>query len=104
MSRILVDLNPATGPKDAPVNRPRVTDTQSGRVLLDLWDTWEWDAYVVRNDGGLVTLRLRSYPGTVEGGLTIDADAGTYAIRPRHRWWAFRAVRQRLRAAGLKRS
>lgn len=101
--RIVVDLNTATGPKDAPVHRPRVVDTQTGRVLLDLWDTWDWDAKVLRNDRASVTLAMRRYPGTARATLEIDAEAGTYVLSHVAGRWSMRELRSRLKAAGLRR-
>lgn len=103
MTRIGVDLNTAQGPKDQPVDRPRVVDTQTRRVLLDLWDTWDWDARVVSNDGAVVTLAMRRYPGTASAVLTIDADAGTYRLAAVRGRWRIRPLRARLRKAGLTR-
>ena len=102
--RIVVDLNTATGPKDAPVDRPRVTDTQTGRVLLDLWDTWDWDARVLRNERAVVVLALRRYPGTAGVTVEIDAGAGTYRLTHVRGRWAVRPLRARLKAAGLSRA
>lgn len=101
--RLLVDLNTAQGPKDAPVDRPRITDTQSGRVLLDLWDTWDWDAKVLRNDRATVVLAMRRCPGTAHATLEIDAEAGTYRMTHVSGRWAMRSLRARLKAAGLRR-
>ncbi|HEX8004539.1 MAG TPA: hypothetical protein VF519_17760 [Mycobacteriales bacterium] len=94
--RLLVDLNPAEG-----VRRPRVVDTQTGRVLLDLWDTWDWDAKVVRNDRASATLALRR--GGAHVTLELDAEAGTFRLRHVRGRWAARTLRRRLRAAGLRR-
>jgi len=102
--RISVDLNTAAGPKDAPVDRPRVVDTQTGRVLLDLWDTWDWDAKVLRNERAVVLLAMRRHPGTASANLEIDADAGTYRLTHVRGRWSVRALRARLKAAGLSRA
>ncbi len=104
MTRITVDLNTAQGAKDHPVDRPRVVDTATGTVLLDLWDTWDWDARVVSNDGGTVTLALRRYPGTTSAVLTIDADARTYRLGAVRGRLHVLPLRSRLRAAGLSRA
>lgn len=101
--RLLVDLNTAHG-KSEPVHKPRVTDTQTGRVLLDLWDTWEWDAKVLRNDRATVVLALRRHPGRTHAQLEIDAEAGTYRLTHVRGRWALRPLRARLRAAGLRRA
>jgi hypothetical protein len=103
VSRVSVDLNTAQGPKDAPVDRPRVVDTSTGRVLLDLWDTWDWDARVVSNERATVTLALRRHPGTANAVLTIDAEAGTYRLAAVRGRWQMRELRSRLRKAGLSR-
>ena len=101
--RIVVDLNPSAG-RDAPVDRPRVVDTQTGRVLLDLWDTWDWNATVISNERGSVSLALRRTPGTARATLDIDADAGTYRLSDVSGRWALRPLRARLKAAGLRRA
>lgn len=102
--RLHVDLNTAQGPKDHGIDRPRVTDTQSGRVLLDLWDSWDWDAKVVRNERATVVLAMRHNPGKAHATLEIDAEAGTYRLTHVSGWWRVRSLRARLKAAGLKRA
>lgn len=44
------------------VYRPRITDTRTGRVLVDLWGT-PWDGGVEFEQEGHVLLRLWRYPG-----------------------------------------
>ena len=102
--RLRVDLNTADAPAGEPVDRPRVVDTQSGRVLLDLWDTWDWDARVLRNDRATVLLAVRRHPGKARASLEIDAEAGTYRLTHVARRWALRPLRSRLKAAGLRRT
>jgi len=101
--RLRVDLNTSDAPGE-PVDRPRVVDTQSGRVLLDLWDTWDWDARVLRNDRATVLLAVRRHPGKARASLEIDAEAGTYRLTHVVGRWAMRPLRSRLRAAGLRRT
>lgn len=100
--RITVDLNTAIGPKDVAVDRPRVVDTQTGRVLLDLWDTWDWGAKVLRNERAAVVLAL--HRGKARANVEIDADAGTYRLTHVRGRWSVRTLRARLKAAGLSRA
>ena len=61
------------------VNAPRVIETASGRVLLDLWGT-DWDATVFFHEVGRVQLDCRRYHAG--GGLSVvlDVARGCYQI------------------------
>ena len=61
------------------VRSPRITDTESGEVLLDLWGGTMWDGEVSFGDGGEVILVLRRYPGDVPGFTAhIDTRSRTF--------------------------
>jgi hypothetical protein len=84
--------------------QPHLTDTRTGRVLLDLWgaSTWDWDGTVEGCTASTVTLALRRFPGTVSCTVVIDADALTCAISDAARGGkGLDPLRERLRAAGL---
>lgn len=61
-----------TGRMSHEICSPRITDTQSGEMIVDLWTDPSWDASVQWLDNGVLRLRLRHY---LEGGSTIlDVD------------------------------
>lgn len=60
-------------------NAPRLIDTATGRVLVDLWGE-DWDAVVSWPGHDLAQLELRRYGGPGACTLLIDAAAQTYRI------------------------
>lgn len=79
MARLTVEIDSYPGPRDQWIDRPRVVDADTGRVVLDLTDT-DWDAKPQRVDGPYAVLDLRRWPGRPRCVLAIDADAMTYAL------------------------
>ena len=83
---------------------PRVTDTATGDVLLDLWGagSFGWFAWVVGAEGPVLSLgvgRVMSDSGCT---VVIDADARTYALRDAKRAGkGLDHVRERLAIGGL---
>lgn len=84
--------------------QPRVTDTRTGDVLLDLWGagSFGWFGWVVDAPEPVIELGLRRVQSETGCTVVIDADARTYALRD-----VLRAgkgldhVRERLRLGGL---
>ncbi len=103
--RFLVELDHDDGPHDHPIERPRVTDTVTGAVLLDMWlpETWDWDARPLSWEGPVLALHLRRFPGTLDVMLKIDADTRKYYVRGARWRPGLRPLVRRLHAAGLTR-
>lgn len=81
MARLAVEFDEYCGPRDQWIDRPRVIDTATGRVLVDLTNTL-WDAIVHRNEGAAVVLSMRHWPaGSKTCVLEIDAGALTFELR-----------------------
>lgn len=60
---------------------PRITDAETGEVVLDLWDGM-WDGWVEWLEGGWIRVSIREY---CDGGLTrlevdIDREAGVFRV------------------------
>ncbi|MBS1825024.1 MAG: hypothetical protein JST93_06860 [Acidobacteria bacterium] len=56
---------------------PRITDAETGEVVLDLWVKYMWDAWVEWLENGVMRLAIREY---LDGGTTIlyvDVDRGS---------------------------
>lgn len=69
------------------VRSPRITDAESGEILLDLWGGTLWDGQVSFGGGGEVALSLRRYPG--------DRPGFTVRIDPRVRTFYFEDLPER---------
>ncbi|WP_156034296.1 hypothetical protein [Bosea sp. 117] len=64
------------------VHSPRVTEVATGRIVLDLAGS-DWDAFASFPRERAVRLALRSYRTGASLAVTIDLDAGRYAIEGR---------------------
>ena len=83
---------------------PRVVDTRTGRVLLDLSgdETYGFAGTVVRAAGAVVEVALQNVVGGPSCHLVVDADARTFEIRPLAPAGAtYPELRDRLRGLGL---
>jgi hypothetical protein len=83
--------------------QPRVTDTTTGEVLLDLWpaSTYGFFGWVVSSEGPVIELAVRRVMENVGATVVIDADARTYAPRDVIRIGeGLAGERERLRAGG----
>ena len=105
--RFLVEHAVAAAPlSQGDIRQPRVTDTRTGAVLLDLWkaSTWDFDGDVTESTDSTVTLHVRRWPGSASCTLVVDADARTYALRDVVRERRLAPLLERLRFAGLARA
>jgi hypothetical protein len=76
---IVVELQAAEWSNTHWVRSPRLIETETGRMLLDLWGT-DWDAAVSFPKAGAVRLSLRRYHFGGSAEVEIDVAAGRYNL------------------------
>lgn len=102
--RFLVEWEDHSSVGNSTFVQPRVTDTRTGDVLLDLWGetSFGYFGWVVGTEGPVIEVAVRRVQRTVGCTVVIDADARTYALRDLVRnGKGLDLVRERLGLAGL---
>lgn len=102
--RFVVEMTEHSFVGNSTFAQPRVTDTATGDVLLDLTvaATYGWFGWVLRCEEPVIEIAVRRVQSSTGCTVVIDADARTYVIRDAARAGkGLEPLRERLAFGGL---